>query len=50
MKILFKEILMGLKYIHSKGISHRDLKPENIVYSSKEKCCKIIDFSISTLI
>lgn len=50
MKILFKEILIGLKYIHTKGISHRDIKPENIVYSSKEKCCKIIDFSISTFI
>lgn len=50
MKILFKEILIGLKHIHSKGISHRDLKPENIVYSSKDKCCKIIDFSISILL
>jgi serine/threonine protein kinase len=50
MKIIFKEILKGIKYIHSIGISHRDIKPENIVYSSKEKCCKIIDFSISILL
>jgi serine/threonine protein kinase len=50
MKILFKEILFGLKYIHSMGISHRDIKPENIVYSSKENCCKIIDFSMSVFL
>lgn len=50
LKILFKDILLGMKYIFSKGISHRDIKPENIVYSSKQKCCKVIDFSISTII
>jgi len=49
LKILFKEILLGLKFIHSQGISHRDIKPENIVYSTKDKCCKIIDFSISII-
>lgn len=48
LKILFKEISLGLKYLHSLGICHRDIKPENIVYSSKDECCKIIDFSIST--
>ncbi|GAM24492.1 hypothetical protein SAMD00019534_076670 [Acytostelium subglobosum LB1] len=27
---IFKQICIGLKYIHSKGIIHRDLKPGNI--------------------
>jgi len=27
---IFRQILAGVAYIHSKGIVHRDLKPRNI--------------------
>uniref|UniRef100_A0A914Q198 Protein kinase domain-containing protein n=1 Tax=Panagrolaimus davidi TaxID=227884 RepID=A0A914Q198_9BILA len=33
-KETFREIVRGLQYIHSKGISHGNLKPQNILYSS----------------
>ena len=47
---LFKEIFLGLKYIHSHNIIHRDIKIENLLFDSKENKIKIIDFSISTIL
>ena len=49
-KILFKQILLGVKYIHSFNIAHRDIKIENILFDSNDGKIKIIDFSISTIV
>ena len=41
-----KQILEGMKYLHSKHILHNDLKPANI-YINEGKIVKIADFGLS---
>ena len=43
------QILEGVEYLHSQGISHRDLKPENLLLEKGTNNLKIIDFGLSNL-
>ena len=45
-KYIFKQIIEGLGYIHSKNILHRDIKLDNILLDGKGKV-KIADFGVS---
>ena len=42
-RYFFRQMLMALNFLHTKGYAHRDLKPENIVLDSNYDL-KIIDF------
>ena len=46
LKFLLSNMILGIEYIHSKGIVHRDIKPENVIFNSKGYL-KITDFGIS---
>lgn len=43
-----RQVLEGVKYIHSQGISHRDLKPDNILIEQDDPVLvKITDFGLA---
>lgn len=46
--LYFKQLLAGLLFIHSKGVSHRDIKPENILLDANGRL-KIADFGLAAL-
>jgi serine/threonine protein kinase len=46
---LFKQIITGLRYCHSKNVLHRDIKLDNILLTSQGHV-KICDFGVSKLI
>jgi len=50
-KVLIKNLLEAVAFIHSKGIMHRDLKPENILLASKvsNTDIKISDFGLAKI-
>jgi len=47
---IFKEISLGVQYLHFSGIVHRDLKLENLLFSdpTAKAAIKITDFGFST--
>uniref|UniRef100_A0A6B2LHK9 Protein kinase domain-containing protein n=1 Tax=Arcella intermedia TaxID=1963864 RepID=A0A6B2LHK9_9EUKA len=47
-KLLAKELINALDYLHGIGIAHRDIKPENLVFDRREGGrLKIIDFGFA---
>ena len=48
-KNVFKQVALGIKYLHERDIVHRDIKLENIMLSRKDEYCtaKISDFGLS---
>jgi eukaryotic-like serine/threonine-protein kinase len=49
--VLAREILLGLRHAHSRGVVHRDIKPDNIfvLRQNHTPLVKILDFGIAKL-
>ena len=45
-KVIFKQVIEGIGYVHSKKILHRDIKLDNILLDGKGNV-KIGDFGVS---
>lgn len=46
LKVYAAELLIGINYLHSKGIIHRDIKPENVLLDQSGHV-KLVDFHLS---
>ncbi|KAF2836542.1 Pkinase-domain-containing protein [Patellaria atrata CBS 101060] len=50
-KLMARQILNALSYLHAKNITHRDIKPDNILISSYEPfTVKLSDFGLSKVV
>lgn len=48
-KLIMRQLLEALRYLHSHKICHRDVKPDNVMYDRKSARIWLIDFGVSKL-
>lgn len=44
----FRDMILGIEYLHAQGVVHRDIKPDNCLITD-EDVLKIVDFGVSEM-
>ena len=44
----FRDLVLGIEYLHAQGVVHRDIKPDNLLLTDDD-VLKIVDFGVSEM-
>ncbi len=44
----FRDLILGIEYLHAQGIAHHDIKPDNLLITTTD-CLRIVDFGVSEM-
>ncbi|KAL2067991.1 hypothetical protein VTL71DRAFT_16089 [Oculimacula yallundae] len=44
----FRDMVLGIEYLHAQGVVHRDIKPDNLLLT-EDDVLKIVDFGVSEM-
>ncbi|KAI0386217.1 Pkinase-domain-containing protein [Hypomontagnella monticulosa] len=47
-RLWFRDLILGIEYLHAQGVVHRDIKPDNLLLT-EDDVLKIVDFGVSEL-